>query len=327
MIKKLFAYTLIIMGLSSCVHGEDRQSSWVELDGVGDMECSHLQLFEEAKSIRLKSVRFFIIEKKIFALVSHMTRSGQIESKIGLFSDPGSAPKWLYTSNGPSLGFITDTEFVEADLSGVSLVINGKRSSLLTKSFDIVPEILSISANRFALLDGREAILFQRSAGLSFTEEKRIKEVKSWTNDLNVATFIASEQDGLTAYLVTERGVTSKKVDSTDFGIIQDRSEAVTFKISTGETMDHPRIILKGTEKSWKYGYLRSHSTDTKIFVQRWIDGESIVEWLNPTNNQWSKLGVLPPSWWIRNIANQSSASPEILVEGNHEWYLCSKGE
>jgi len=327
MIKKLFAYTLIIMGLSSCVHGQDRQSTWAELDGISDMECDHLQLFEEAKSIRLKSVRFFVVEKKIFVLVSHVTRSGLLESKIGMFSDPGSAPKWLYTSNGPSLGFITDTEFIEADLSGVSLVVNGKKSEQLTKAFEIVPEILSISSNRFAVLDGREAIIFQRSGSQSFKEEKRIAEVKSWTNDLNVATFMATEQDGLTAYLVTENGVVSRKVENEDFGIIQDKSEVVTFKISTGETMERPSIVLKGTEKSWKYGYLRTHSTDTKIFIQRWIDGESIVEWLNPSNSQWSMLGVLPPNWWIRNIANQSSASPEILVEGNHEWYLCSKGE
>lgn len=327
MFQKLSSYILIIMGLSCCVHGEDRQSKWAELDGNLNMECNQLRPFEEAKSIRLKSVRFFILDKKIFILVTHVMRSGAIESKIGLFSDRDNAPNWLYTSNGPSLGFISETEFVEAETSGVNLILNGKKSPLINKPFEIIPEILSISRSRFAVLDGREVTIFSRDIKGMFSEEKKLNNIRSWTSDLNAATFMVPDQDGLIAYLVTDRGIASQRVSSVDFGMIQDGDGTLTYKISTGEFVDAPGVTVRGSTKSWKYGYLRAVSTDSNIFIQRWVDGESVVEMIVQPSNQMTTLGVLPPNWWIRSIANQSAANPEIIVEGDHEWYLCSKGD
>jgi hypothetical protein len=109
--------------------------------------------------------------------------------------------------------------------------------------------------------------------------------------------------------------------------MIQDGDGTLTYKISTGEFVDAPGVALRGSQKSWKYGYLRAVSTDSNIFIQRWVDGESMVEMIVQPSNQMTTLGVLPPNWWIRSIANQSAANPEIIVEGDHEWYLCSKGD
>jgi hypothetical protein len=327
MFSKILRDFLVILVAVSCTHMDPKASSWSELDNFESQKCVKLSPFKNTESLGIKSFRFVKDGDEELILVNHFTRLGELESRIGVWQDLEAEPKWLYTIKKNVLGFLGRNQFIEVHQAGIDLIQGHQRLSIFKGNFDILPELISISKDRFALVNGKEVSVWKRSGALSFVLEERVTGVKSWLSYGPYVNFVAKVDNSWRAYLADAIGTLSRQVPSQDSFLVREGSGTVVYEVTSGELLERPSLKQASHKKIWDIGYLREVPAGSRMIVQRWVDGESVVEGVAGPDFKFQHLGVLPSQWWIKSIVEDSHGGLRFVVEADKTWYLCQKGK
>ena len=301
-------------------------SNWSELDGGRVMLCEKIAPFTEKQSLYIKNLRFVQDGNEELLLVKHLTRTGALESKIGRYHGAEKDSEWIYTSKKGALGFLTINEFIEVDLTGIFQIRDHQKTSISKKNFEILPEIISISKDRFVVVDGKEVSVWFRNAKNSFELEKKVPHVLAWQSFGPVMTFVAEEGSVRKAFLVDSLGLESTEVPSQEWFLVRTKGGAMAYGVTSGELQEKPSIRQGGEKKTWDIGYLREAPAGSEWFIQRWVEGESIVQRAAGPGFLMEDMGVLPARWWIKSILSDPQGGFRFVVEADKTWYLCQKG-
>ncbi len=316
----------VILTVTACTHEVALISNWSELDGQTSMPCTKLAPFKDKQSLNIKNLTFMRDGSEELVLATHLTRGGVLESKIGRYHGIEKDSEWLYTTQKSSLGFLSKNAFVEANLTGIFEVRDLQRFAILKTHFEILPEIVSISKNRFVVVDGREVSVWLRSAKGFFELEKKVLGVISWRSFGQVIHFVAKEGSTFKAFMVDPLGVETRQVASQESFIVRSKGQVVVYEVSAGDLQEKPGLRQGGEKKTWDIGYLREIPAGSDFFIQRWLEGESRVQRVLAPGFQFEDMGMLPPQWWIKSILNDPQGGFRFVVEADKTWYLCQKG-
>lgn len=327
MFSKILRDLSLLFVAVSCTHGEPMVSSWSELDSHRNQQCQELVPFQEKESLGLKSIRFLRDGSLEFVLVSHMTRGGQLESRIGIWTDLKEEPTWKYTVKKNVLGFLGRNEFIEVHGDGIDWIQGPKKTSISKGYFDIPPEVISISQDRFAVVNGKEVSVWKRSGPEGFILEQKVKGVLSWQSFGPSLHFVAKAAGPFQGYLADAVGLVMKEVPSQDSFLVRESSGSLVYEATSGELLGKAGLKQGSHSKIWDIGYLREIPAGNSLLLQRWVDGESLVEKVWGPGLKFEDLGVLPAQWWIKSLAVDSRGGLRFVVEADRTWYLCQKGQ
>ncbi len=322
-LSKIF---LIIFAVASCAHETTMDSNWSELDGQPSMLCTKIEPFTDQQSLYLKNLHFVRDGNEELLLTTHLTRTGVLESKIGRYYGLEKESEWIYSTQKSSVGFLAKNEFVEANLTGIFEVRGFQKFSIVSNPFEILPEIVSISKNRFVVVDGREVSVWLRSTKGSFELEKKVLGVISWQSFGQAIHFVAREGSSFKAFMVDPLGIESRPAVSRETYLVRSMGQVLVYEVTSGELQEKPSIRRRGAKKTWDIGYLREIPAGSDFFIQRWVDGESRVQRVGDTGFLLEDMGILPAKWWIKSILKDPQGGFRFVVEADKTWYLCQKG-
>ncbi|MEI8027260.1 MAG: hypothetical protein WCI18_13010 [Pseudomonadota bacterium] len=317
---------LVLFGVAGCTHGPTMISNWSELDGQPRMLCTKIVPFTDKQSLYIKNLHFVQDGSEEFILVRHLTRTGVLESKIGRYNGLEKESEWIYSTQKSSLGFLTKKEFVEANLTGIFHIRDHQKFPILNTHFEILPEVVSISRNRFVVVDGREVSVWLRSTRGSFELEKKVLGVITWRYFGQGVHFVAKEGSAFRAFIADSVGIESRQVASQESYLVRSMGQVTVYEVASGELQEKPSIRRGAEKKTWDIGYLLGIPAGPDFFIQRWVDGESRVQRLGAPGFLLEDMGVLPAQWWVKSILNDPQGGFRFVVEADKSWYLCQKG-
>lgn len=317
---------LVLFGVAGCTHGPTMISNWSELDRQPSMLCTKIVPFTDKESLYIKNLHFVRDGSEELVLATHLTRRGVLESKIGRYHGLEKDAEWIYSTQKSSLGFLTKNEFVEANLTGIFEVKDHLKFPILNTHFEILPEVVSISRNRFVVVDGREVSVWLRSTRGSFELEKKVLGVISWHFFGQSIHFVSKEGSTFKAFIVDPLGIESRQVANQESFVVRSEGQVMVYEAASGEFQEKPSIRREGEKKTWDIGYLREIPAGADFFIQRWVDGESRVQRVRTPGILLDDMGILPAQWWVKSILNDPQGGFRFVVEADKSWYLCQKG-
>lgn len=323
MISKNLSILFIVFGTSFCTHSEERISEWSELDGISNMECSPLRIFDQAESIKTRDLDVSKSEQGWLIKVTHTDRKGQIETRIGNVVGQEELPQWTKKIFTPSLAYYTENDYVFLEGSKVYHLLEGEKHLILDNPEEENVKIYDLGVNTVAILFGDNIeVMSRKSLNSKFSSLNKFTGIKKFKKTSSGVKWQFQKNNVRWAAGIDSKGLWSSEIKAPKAELLRSGDAIVSYELSEGDDGGPATIALGSNKKIWQDGYLRVLELPRQFVLQRWVDSESVVELLDVDNFKISALGVLPENWWIRGSLDDLNS--QFLVEGKDKWQICA---